>query len=59
MATKVKECLSCGQGFAEDNTPIDIPFPSPNCVNGHIGPIKRFPLGKFIYIEYFIRLAVA
>ena len=59
MLTKVKECLSCGQGFAEDNTLIGIPIPSPNCINGHIGPIKRIPLGKYFYIANFVSLVVA
>ena len=62
MLTKVKECLNCGQGFAEDNTLIGIPIPSPkspNCINGHIGPINRVPLGKYFYIANFVSLVVA
>ena len=49
MTTKVKECYGCGQGFAEDNTPVGFPIPSPNCVRGHIGPFNKIPLCKFIF----------
>ena len=37
IMSKAKECAECGQGFAEDNSPVGGPISSTKCANGHVG----------------------
>ena len=41
IMSKAKECAECGQGFAEDNSPVGGPISSTKCANGHVGPFNR------------------